>query len=389
MIARTLEGRLKYLSGKFPAISVIGPRQSGKTTLVRSAFSDYDYFNMENLNDRTAMEQDPLRILRSHVQSGIIIDEVQKVPELFSFLQVVCDESVKMGKFILTGSQNFLLLEKISQSLAGRVAICNLLPFDVAELKGAGLQSEYIDDKLFHGSYPALFDRGIPPLDYYPSYIQTYVERDVRDIMNIGNLSLFQRFLKTCAGRTGQLLNLSSLGNDLGITYKTVRSWISILEAGFILFLLPPYHRNYNKRLVKSPKIYFYDTGLLCTLLDIRSPQQLFSHYLRGGIFESYVISEYKKLRHHRGIPPAAYFWRDNAGHEVDLILEAGNGLLAVEIKSGETLNSEMFNGLRYFRKVSGLFEDRCFLIYGGDRNYSRKHGRVLGHGSIEELLIV
>ena len=386
MITRALGEKVVSLAGMFPIISLTGPRQSGKTTLARALFPDYAYVNLENLDDRLAAEEDPLRFLRPHSSTGIIVDEAQKVPSLFSYLQGIVDESGEMGKYILTGSQNFLLLEKITQSLAGRVAVCNLMPLGLTELINADLLDEDLDRVMFTGGYPVLYDRHIPVTDYFPSYIQTYIERDVRGISNIGNLSTFQRFVKLCAGRVGQLLNLSSLGTELGINYKTVRSWISILEASYIDFLLQPHHKNFNKRVVKQPKLYFFDTGLLCALLDIKSSEQVASHYLRGNIFESFIISEHIKSRLHAGRRSNAFFWRNSTGHEIDLILEAGAQLWAVEIKSGETLNENFFKGLRYFKSLSSAPESNFFLVYGGKRDFPRKHGQVLGWKSISKL---
>ena len=386
MIPRTVEKKIAALSGAFPVVSLMGPRQSGKTTLVREMFPEYAYRNLENLDERMAAEEDPLRFLRHHATRGLIIDEAQKVPALFSYLQGIVDDSGQMGKYVLTGSQNFLLLESTTQSLAGRVAIFNLMPLGLDELDNAGLVPGDLNRMMFTGGYPVLYDRKIAAPDYFPSYIQTYIERDVRSISNIGDLSVFQRFVKLCAGRAGQLLNLSSLGAELGINYKTVRSWISILEASFIVFLLQPHHRNFNKRVVKQPKIYFFDTGLLCALLDIRTPEQLNTHYLRGSIFENFIILEYIKLRFHRGLRPNAYFWRNSTGHEIDLLLEAGETLQAVEIKSAETLSSEFFKNLKYFRRISNIPDSHCFLVYGGERNQSRKHGRVIGWKHIDRL---
>ena len=386
MIPRALGKKIVSLAGMFPIVSLTGPRQSGKTTLARATFPDYAYVNLENLDDRLAAEEDPLRFLRPHSGTGIIVDEVQKVPSLFSYLQNIVDESGEMGKYILTGSQNFLLLEKITQSLAGRVAVCNLLPLGLSELIDADLLDGDLNRVMFTGGYPVLFDRQIPAPDYFPSYIQTYIERDVRGISNIGNLSTFQRFVKLCAGRVGQLLNLSNLGMELGINYKTVRSWISILEASYLVFLLQPYHNNFNKRIVKQPKLYFFDSGLLCALLDIQSPEQLDSHYLRGNIFESFIVAEHIKSRLHAGRRPNAFFWRNSTGHEVDLILEADAQLFAVEIKSGETLNEDFFKGLRYFKRLSSAPDEHFYLVYGGDRNLSRKYGQVVGWKSISKL---
>ena len=378
MINRTLSKKILTMTKSFPAITLTGPRQSGKTTLVRWLFPNYEYINLENLNDLHAVQEDPLRFLKTFSSTGVVIDEAQKLPELFSYLQGIVDESKQMGKFILTGSQNFLLLEKITQSLAGRVAVLHLMPFGLSELDQAGQPQGNLDKLLFTGSYPAIYDRDIQPQDYYPSYIQTYIERDVRSIKNIGSLRTFQRFIKLCAGRTGQLISFSSIGNELGINYKTVSSWISILEASFIVYLLKPHHKNFNKRLVKQTKLYFFDTGLLCSLLDIQSPIQLSSHYLRGHIFESYIISEYIKMRYHNGLIPNAFFWRDNTGHEVDLLLEEGENFKAIEIKSGETIHPDFFKGLTYFGNLSNLSKKNLILIYGGLKDYKRPAAKVL-----------
>ena len=378
MIDRTLSKKIISIIKGFPIITLTGPRQSGKTTLVRWLFPKYEYINLENLNDLHAVQEDPLRFLKAYSSTGVIIDEAQKLPELFSYLQGIVDESKQMGKFILTGSQNFLLLEKITQSLAGRVAVFHLLPFGLSELEQAGRTQESLDKILFTGCYPVLYDRNIEPQDYYPFYIQTYIERDVRSIKNIGNLSTFQRFIKLCAGRTGQLINFSSIGNELGINYKTVSSWISILEASFIIYLLKPHYKNFSKRLVKQTKLYFFDTGLLCSLLDIQNPIQLNSHYLRGNIFESYIVTEYIKMRYHAGLVPNAFFWRDSTGHEIDLLLEEGENFKAIEIKSGETINSDFFKGLTYYGNLSALSKENRFLIYGGLKNYRRTAAKVL-----------
>lgn len=387
MIPRKLSAKLVQLSKGFPVITLTGPRQSGKTTLVRWAFPDYEYINLENLNDFTAAREDPRRFLKRYESTGVIIDEAQKLPEIFSFLQGVVDESGQMGKFVLTGSQNFLLLEKITQSLAGRVAVLHLFPFGSSELEPVGHLHHDLDKMLFTGGYPVLYDRGVDPQDYYPSYIQTYIERDVRSIKNIGDLGMFQRFVKLCAGRTGQLVNFSSIGNDLGINYKTVSSWISILEASFIMFRLSPHHRNFNKRLVKQAKLYFYDTGLLCSLLDIQHAGQLHTHYLRGNIFESYIISEYIKERYHSGRRSNAFFWRDNTGHEIDLLIEDGEEMKAVEIKSAETIHSDFFKGLDYYGKLGAVPVENRFLIYGGEKKYHRSRATVIGWKKVGHLM--
>lgn len=386
MIPRKIHDKLLNLAAGFPVISLTGPRQSGKTTLVKKAFSDYCYVNLENTDTLLAAQEDPRRFLEPHKKSGVIIDEAQRAPELFSYLQGVVDESGEMGRYVLTGSQNFLLLEKITQSLAGRTAVVHLLPFSATEIEPLGLLDKNLDDVLVKGLYPPLYTRKVLPADFYPSYIETYLERDVRSIKNIGNLALFRKFIQLCAGRIGQLLNLSSLGNELGVDHKTIRSWLSVLETSFIVFLLQPYYRNWNKRLTKQPKLYFYDTGLLCSLLNLRQSSDLALHHLRGNIYENYVIAEHLKGQFHAGRKPRAYFWRDHSGHEIDLIIEEGSGIKAVEIKSTTTLNADLFDGLRWFSQQANLSADCCALVYGGDQAQDRTAGRVIPWQRIDSL---
>lgn len=378
MIPRKLQEKLHELAKGFPVISLTGPRQSGKTTLVKAVFKDHHYVNLENTDTMVAIQEDPRLFLSTYQDSGVIIDEAQRAPELFSYLQGIVDASKKMGRFILTGSQNFLLLENITQSLAGRAAVVHLFPFTSSEIEPADLLDNNLDKTMFKGMYPPVYDRPVDPTDFYPSYIETYLERDVRSLKNIGNLALFRKFLQLCAGRVGQLLNMTSLGNELGVDHKTIRSWLSVLEASFIIFFLQPYHRNWNKRLVKQPKLYFFDTGLLCSLLNLRRSEDLNIHHLRGNIFENYTISEHVKEQFHDGNRPSSYFWRDHSGHEVDLIIEQGATIKAVEIKSTTTLNPELFDGLRWFSKQTDLSSDKCVLIYGGNESQTRKSGRVL-----------
>lgn len=378
MIQRQLSNKLTELAKGFPVICLTGPRQSGKTTLVRSVFKDYAYVSLENIDTMTSAKEDPRRFLAPHQNSGLIIDEAQRVPELFSYLQGVVDSSGQMGRYILTGSQNFLLLEKITQSLAGRAGILHLMPFSVSEVQSAGLLAPTLDEVLYKGMYPPLFDRPVTPEDFYPSYIETYLERDVRSMKNVGDLAQFRKFVLLCAGRPGQLLNMTSLGNEVGVDHKTIRAWLSVLEASFIVFLLRPYHRNWNKRVVKQPKLYFYDTGLLCSLLGLRKASDLSQHHLRGSIYENYVIAEHMKRQYHSGVRPAAYFWRDQSGHEVDLIIEEGVAIRAAEIKSSETLNPDLFDGLRWFCEQTKLSPSDCTLVYGGTAEQTRSAGRVL-----------
>lgn len=375
MVPRTLAGAFETGVRSFPVVTVTGPRQSGKTTLLRAAFRDYHYVNLEAVDQRRIAEEDPRGLIGRHIERGIVIDEAQRVPDLFSYVQTIVDEHDTLGKVILSGSQHFLLLERITQSLAGRAMVLHLHPFTVVELPH--VLSEPVDKVVFNGMYPPLHDRRIAPTIFYPTYMQSYVERDVRSVRNVGDLSTFSRFLQLCAGRIGSLLNLSALANELGVDHKTVRAWLSVLEASFVVFLLPSYHRNYNKRVVKQPKLYFYDTGLACSLLGLESEEQLSTHYLRGGLFENFVVAEYRKIVEHTARRPHMYFWRDSTGTEVDLVVERGPELSAVEIKSGATLNPEFTRSLRKFQEYSGIVPQRCHLVYGGEMQHTGEAARV------------
>ncbi len=307
-----------------------------------------------------------------------MLDEVQRTPKIFSYLQTLADKDNRPGMFILTGSQNFLLHENISQTLAGRTAILKLLPFSLNELKDTAFFYNNYEDYIFTGFYPRIYDKKISPRDWYLNYIQTYVERDLRLIKNISNLGTFQNFLKMCASRIGQLLNLSSLANDCGITHNTAKSWISILESSFVLFLLRPHHKNFNKRLVKTPKLYFYDTGLACSLLGIEKRDQISSHYLRGGLFESFIISELIKYRYNRGLAANYYFWRDKLGREIDCITENAGKLTPVEIKSGKTPLVEYFKDISYWNKLSKNKPSNSYVVFGGNTPQKRSPGNLV-----------
>ncbi len=377
MIKRQMEAKLVNLATKFPVASVIGPRQSGKTTLARVAFPQKSYASLEDPDTREFALSDPRGFLASY-PDGAIFDEIQRTPDLFSYIQTIVDNEQHPGFYILTGSNNYLLHEKISQTLAGRVAILRLLPLSIEEVKFAGYKTERCEQYLFQGLYPRIYDKKIEPETWYPNYIQTYIERDVRLIKNITALSAFQRFLKLCAGRTGQILNLSSLGNDCGITHNTAKAWISILESSFIIFLLQPHHANFKKRLVKSPKLYFYDPGLLSSLLGIESEKQLSTHYLKGNIFETMIISELFKYRLNRGLLPHIYFWRDSSGNEIDCLIDSAGILSAVEIKAGKTVVADYFKGLNYWRSLTGDKTEQTSLIYGGNEMQKRAQGNVI-----------
>ena len=384
MIKRELEAKLIYFAKRFPVLTLTGPRQSGKTTLVKNAFPDKKYVSLEDLDHRRFAQQDPRGFLKSYQDA--IIDEAQNVPELFSYIQTKVDEENIPGQYILTGSQNFLLFEKITQSLAGRVAVLKLLPFSYAELAISGIKEKY-EFYLYNGFYPRIYDMNLSPEDFYPSYLQTYIERDVRLIRNIGDLSRFQLFIKLCASRTGQLLNISSLGNECGISSTTASSWISILEASYIIFLLRPHHKNYNKRLVKMPKLYFYDTGLAAYLLGIHSIEQLDTHYSKGALFESLVISELMKKAYNAGREPHYFFWRNKTGNEIDLLIEEGSRLVPVEIKSGRTVNENYFKGLKYWRKISHS-DEKGIVLFGGEYQQEREFSLVTSWKNIDKLNI-
>ena len=378
MIARTIQQKIENLASKFPVITLTGPRQSGKSTLLRHAFPDYQYVSLENLDVRTFATEDPHGFLKTYPRH-VIIDEAQRVPTLFSYIQTHVDEVDEPGLYILSGSHNFLLMETVNQSLAGRTAILKLLPFSHDEKVSGGILPSTIDEEIFYGGYPRIFDKNISPTDYYPFYLQTYVERDVRMMKNIGDLSAFIRFLKLCAGGIGQLLNLSSLANDCGISVPTASSWLSLLEASYICHLLRPDWNNFSKRLVKTPKLYFYDTGLACSLLDISSPSQLATHYLRGGLFENLVITNFLKRAWNKGYEADLRFWRDSQGNEVDLLLYDGSTHpTAYEIKSGATFNTDFFSGLTKWASLSDTPTTSLNVIYSGKDTLTTSKGTLL-----------
>jgi predicted AAA+ superfamily ATPase len=393
MIHRHLERKLRSAAGQYPVVLLTGPRQSGKTTLVQAVFPDHRYVSLEDPDQRAFATEDPRGFL-GQFEQAVVLDEAQRTPDLFSYLQGLVDRTDKPRQFILTGSQNFLLMERISQSLAGRCAVLHLLPFIRSELKGRrGLDlarlgkavpggrpatEDDLFEVLFTGSYPRIYDKKLTPQDWLANYYLTYLERDVRQLLNVGDLEAFGRFVRLCAGRSGQLLNLSSLAADGGISVTTTKRWVSLLETSFLLFLLRPHHRSFNKRLVKAPKLYFLDTGLLCYLLRIQSPEQLTTHAARGAVFESWVVSELLKNYHNRGATPDLCFWRDSTGHEIDLLLEQGQELVPIEVKSGQTFASDYLQGLTYWRSLPDQGHARAALVYGGDSSYIRQGIAVL-----------
>lgn len=387
MIERRLTTKLKKLSGQFPAVAVLGPRQSGKTTLCRLAFPEYKYFSLEDLSIRSIIKEDPKAFLdRYKNEPGIILDEVQHIPELFSYMQVYIDEYKKKGYFVVTGSQNFALNEAISQSLAGRIALLTLLPLSIAELKKAALLPSHIDQALFKGSYPRIYADNIEPLDWYRSYIGTYIERDVRQIKNVGDLALFQKFVVLCAGRIGQVLNLTSLSNDTGLSVPTIKQWLSVLEASYIIFFLQPYAGNVGKRLIKSPKLYFYDTGIACSLLSITSDDQLFNHYLRGNLFESYIIADLIKQKYNQGMHPTIYYWRDQSDYEIDCIIQEGQELIPIEIKAMQTFNPHLLDHLEKWNEVTKTNPANNIIIYTGELSQNTKRGKLVNWQEVDTI---
>lgn len=377
MIERILQDKLLEMIKKYPIVTITGPRQSGKSTLLKASFPNYKYVSLEDPDMRLFATEDPRGFLATY-PDRTIIDEAQRVPSLFSYLQTHVDTQNKEGMYLLAGSHNFLLMENINQSLAGRTAILKLLPFSHKEMKNGNILPAKVDEEIFKGSYPRLYDKNIEPNDYYPFYIQTYVERDVRQMRNIGDLSKFIRFIKLCAGRIGQLLNMSSLANECGISVTAASEWLSVLEASFICYLLKPDHNNFAKRLVKSPKLYFYDTGLACSLLDIRTAEQVSTHFLRGGLFENLVINKFVKDSFNKGEEPNLTFWRDSTGNEVDLLNYVDGKPYAYEIKSSATYSKDFFKYISKWAKLRGATTDQCFAIYAGEIELNTSQGTVI-----------
>jgi predicted AAA+ superfamily ATPase len=378
MIPRVATDTLQRLAKGFPIIALTGPRQSGKTTLAKAIFADKTYVSLENPDEREFAERDPRRFLQ-RFNDGAILDEVQRCPALLSWLQGLVDERGRMGDFILTGSAQFDLISGITQSLAGRVGRIELLPLSAGELARAKKLPDSLDETLYRGSYPALYDRDLLPDDWFPNYVATYLERDVRQLIAIRDLMQFQRFVKMCAARSGQLLNLAALGADCGISAVTAREWLTVLEASYLVMRLPPYHRNFGKRLVKTPKLYFLDVGLMAWLLGIRDAATIETHASRGALFETYVVSELVKQRFNAGRPADLYFWRDNVGHEVDVLYETPQGLQAVEIKSGSTFASDWPAAACKWQKFAGDEALPPLIVYGGQGGHTREACRVIG----------
>lgn len=367
-IPRSIKDHLEELGQYFPIISLTGPRQAGKTTLLRSMFPDYRYVSLEDPDQQHRAEDDPRSFLKQY-DERVIFDEAQRVPTLFSYLQTAVDEDRQPGRYILSGSQNFLIRQNISQSLAGRVGIARLFPLDVKEINAAGLLPDSYEEAIFRGFYPAQFDTGVPARLFYPSYVASYIERDVSGLISTNNLNTFRRFLQICATYAGQLLNYSAIASAVGVSVPTIQSWFSVLEQSYLVFRLPPYFQNFGKRIIKSPKLYFYDTGLLCYLLNMRVYQDVINYYQLGALFENLVIADRMKAIFHRGEEPRLYFYRDSNQLEVDLLEEDASGIQLTEIKANRTFHSNMLTNLK---RVSGIIPQptNLQLIYGGEDSF-------------------
>ena len=376
-IKRRITQQIVLQRDKFPVLAVTGPRQSGKTTLLRRLFEEYRYVTLENPDNQQFAASDPVGFL-DYYGRHVIFDEVQRVPHLFSYIQERVDESGLMGHYILSGSQNFHLLKSITQSLAGRVALFKLLPLDFAELTAQKLLADGYPSVAISGAYPAIFDRDISPAVFYANYLQTYVEKDVTELLKVRDTRQFRQFLGLCGARAGQLLNISALANECDITFNTAKSWLSILESSYLVFLLQPYHQNRNKRLVKTPKLYFYDTGLLCHLLGINDAGQLETDRLKGSVFENMVIAEYQKRNYHLYEHLEFSFWQDTHGNEIDLLWQVGQTFHAVEIKATKTITNELFKQLDKFEThLAPSTPIQKTLVYGGADSQHRTNYEV------------
>jgi len=383
MIQREITPVLRKMADQFKAVAITGPRQSGKTTLCQLVFPDKPYVSLETPDERMRALRDPRQFL-SRFPDGCILDEIQRAPELFSYLQGILDANKKPGQFILTGSQQFGMMAQISQTLAGRIGILKLLPFSSSALT----PKNDLNTTLWKGGYPPIFDPGIDPVYWYDAYISTYVERDVRQILQVQDINLFQRFLALCAGNIGQLFNASRIGSDCGLNHGTVSKWLSVLEASYVAFRLQPHHLNFRKRLVKTPKIYFYDVGLAIRLLGIETAEQLHTHPFRGSLFENWVIVEMLKKRYNRGLRNNLSFWRNNTGQEIDLLAETAGKLTPIEIKSGQTFASDWLNGMHKWLLLAGEHVSNPTLFYGGEQNWKEGDTHIRSWQSIRDFQV-
>ena len=386
MISRIIAKPVKNAAKVFPIVGIVGPRQSGKTTLAKELFPNYEYVNLEQLDTRRFATEDPRGFLNRY-KNKVIFDEIQRVPELFSYLQAHVDNRKANGQFILTGSQHFLMMESITQTLAGRIGLFHLYPLSFEELEKAKLTETDIFSQIWKGGYPRLYDEKISPSLWLSNYIQTYLDRDISLLSQIENLKAFEKFIHLLAGRTGQLLNFSSLANETGVTHNTIKSWVSLLQTSGIIFLLTPYYANISKRLNKTPKLYFVDTGLVCTLLGINTKDQLETYPLYGSIFETFIVSEFMKFYANRGVERQIYFWRDQQGHEADILTFNGDNANLYEIKSSQTISTDVFEKLETIKRLIPQ-KTNLNLIYGGNDVQLRTKGQVIGWKFLAEHLI-
>ena len=384
MIKRAISDSILHYSRHYPVVTITGPRQSGKTTLCKALFPKKKYFSLENIDIRGYAKTDPRSFLNGCLKEGAVIDEIQRVPELVSYIQEIVDEQDKPGLFILTGSQNFHLLDTVSQSLAGRTALAVLLPFSYDEIYLDKAVS--LDKVLFTGFYPRIYDKKLNPTEALSFYVSTYLERDIRALINVKDLSKFEKFLKLCAGRAAQIINLSNLANDCGINHNTAKSWLGVLEASYVIFFVRPHHSNFGKRLIKAPKLYFTDCGLAAYLLDIQNVKHIANHPLKGAIFENFIVAELLKARANHGKNSNIYFFRDNVGNEVDVLLENGGSVKPVEIKLGGTINDDYFKSLRYYQKINKKSSLKAALIYGGNENQRREAFDIFSYRSVGKI---
>ncbi|MDF1654971.1 MAG: ATP-binding protein [Coxiellaceae bacterium] len=383
MIPRLIASKFKELATQYPAITITGPRQSGKSTLCKLLFKDHTYISLEEIDQRQFATEDPRGFLNQFKGQPLILDEIQRTPDLPSYLQSRIDTNPdQTGHYILTGSQQFEMVNSVNQSLAGRTAVLKLLPLAYDEITFVNKAID-LNGLLYKGGYPRIYDKNLNPTEALAFYLNTYVERDIRQIKHINNLAIFEKFLKLCASNVGQLINYSRLANDCGVDYKTIQSWLSVLQASYIVYELNPHHENFRKRLTKSPKLYFYDTGLACYLLGIQNTKQLNSHPLKGQLFENFIVIEFLKNCYNHGKQNNLYFYRDHSGNEVDLIIDNGNELTTVEIKSSQTLSNSSFKGLKHYHKIAGDRNAHRILIYTGDRNLTIHDSHVYNYCDI------
>lgn len=385
MLYRTITSEFHRLLRQYPVITITGPRQSGKTTFCREQCSTYHYVNLEDIENRQYAINDPKGFL-GQFNNGVILDEIQRAPDLPSLIQVIVDENNHPGQFVLTGSQQFEVIESVSQSLAGRTALIKLLPFALEELYSNRVAIPPVKELFYRGFYPRIYHEGLNPSEALSFYLHTYVERDVRRIANIKNLTAFDRFIRVCATQIGQIINYTRISNECGVDLKTIKSWLSVLKASYLVFELEPHFENFRKRLIKMPKLYFYDVGLAAYLLGMKSPEQTVQNPLKGALFENFIMAEFIKNRFNHIQDSNLYFFRDNVGNEVDLILDYGNQLVSVEIKSAETISGSYLKSLKFYQKLCGDRNSKHIIVYGGDVSRKQQDVDIYSYKDLSKL---